>query len=74
MIPESAVISPAFLVVWPPAQFRVIPMPATPAQRALAARLRQGAGPLPMAVRLAVMLPLARACRRQRAHVVADQR
>jgi Signal peptidase, peptidase S26 len=35
---------------------------------------RRGAGPLPMAVRLAGMLPLAWACRRQSAHMVADQR
>lgn len=67
-------IGRAFLMVWPPAQFRDIPIPATFAQRALAALPRRGAGPLPMAVRLAGMLPLAWACRRQSAHMVADQR
>ena len=73
-IPESAVIGRVFLVVWPPAQFRDIPIPATFTQRALAAPPRQGVGPLPMAVRLAGMLPLAWACRRRSAHMVADQR
>ena len=73
-IPESAVIGRVFLVVWPPAQFRDIPIPATFAQRALAAPPRRGIGPLPMAARLAGMLPLAWACRRQSAHMVADQR
>ena len=73
-IPESAVIGRVFLVRWPPAQFRDIPIPATFAPRALAAPPRRGIGPLPMTVRLAGMLPLAWACRRQSAHMVADQR
>ena len=73
-IPESAVVGRVFLVVWPPAQFRDIPIPATFAQRALAAPPHRVMAPLPVAVRLAGMLPLAWACRRQSAHMVADQR
>ena len=73
-IPESAVIGRVFLVVWPPAQFRDIPIPATFAQRALATAPRRGITPLPMAVGVAGMMPLAWACRRQGAHVVADER
>ena len=73
-IPESAVIGRVFLVAWPPARFGDIPIPATFAQRALATAPRRGITPLPMAVRLGGMMPLAWACRRQRAHMVADQR
>jgi signal peptidase I len=73
-IPESAVIGRAFLVVWPPAQFRDIPIPATFAQRGLAAPPRRGLVPPPMALGLAGMLPLAWACRRQSAHVASDRR
>jgi len=73
-IPESAVIGRVFLVVWPPAQLREIPIPPTFTQRALSALPRRGPVPLPMAVGLAGMLPLAWACRRQSAHVAADRR
>jgi signal peptidase I len=73
-IPERAVIGRVFLVVWPPAQFREVPIPATFAQRGLAAPPRRGLTPLPMAVGLAGMLPLAWACRRQTAHVPSDRR
>ena len=72
--PESAVIGRAFLVVWPPAQLRELPIPATFAQPGLSAPPRRGPVPPPMAVGLAGMLPLAWACRRQSAHVAADRR
>jgi signal peptidase I len=52
-IPEQAVIGRVSLVVWPPAQFREVPIPATFAQRGLAAPPRRGLTPLPMAVGLA---------------------
>jgi signal peptidase I len=73
-VPESAVIGRAFLVVWPPAQLRELPIPATFARPGLAAPPRRGPVPLPMAVGLAGMLPLAWACRRQSAHAAADRR
>ena len=73
-IPEQAVIGRVFLVVWPPAQFREVPIPATSAGHGLAAPPRRGLTPLPMAVGLAGMLPLAWACRRQTAHVPSDRR
>ena len=73
-IPQSAVTGRVFLVMWPPAQFGDIPAAASFAQRALAAPPRRGIGPLPMTVRLAGLLPPAWACRRQSAHMVADQR
>ncbi|MGH3282161.1 MAG: signal peptidase I [Trebonia sp.] len=73
-IPERAVIGRVFLVVWPPAQFREVPIPATFARRGLAAPPRRGLTPLPMALGLAGMLPLAWACRRQTAHVSSDRR
>ncbi len=73
-IPENAVIGRVFLVVWPPAQLREVPIPATFAQPGLAAPPRRGLEPLPMAVGLAGMLPLAWACRRRCAHVPADRR
>jgi signal peptidase I len=73
-IPETAVIGRVFLVVWPPAQLREIPVPATFTQPGLSALPRRGPVPLPMAVGLAGMLPLAWACRRQSAHVAADRR
>jgi hypothetical protein len=53
------VIGRVFLVVWPPAQFREVPVPATLAQRRLAAPPRRGLTPLPMGVGLAGMAPLA---------------
>jgi signal peptidase I len=73
-IPESAVIGRVFLVMWPPAQFREVPIPVTFARRGLAGPPRHRLAPLPMAVGLAGMLPLAWACRRQSAHVAADRR
>jgi signal peptidase I len=73
-VPESAVIGRAFLVVWPPAQLRELPIPATFAQPGLSAPPWRGPVPLPMAVGLTGMLPLAWACRRQSAHVAADRR
>ena len=60
--------------LWPPAQFREVPIPATFAQRGLAAPPRRGLTPLPMAVGLAGMVPLAWACRRPTAHVASDRR
>lgn len=63
-----------FLVVWPPAQLREVPIPATFAQRGLAAPPRRGMTPLPMAVGLAGMLPLVWARRRQTAHVPSERR
>ena len=73
-IPEQAVIGRVFLVVWPLAQFREVPIPATFAQRGLAAPPHRGLTPLPMAVGLAGMMPLAWACRRLTAHVPSDRR
>lgn len=73
-IPEQAVIGRVFLVVWPLAQFREVPIPATFTQRGLAAPPRRGLTPLPMAVGLAGMAPLAWACRRLTAHVPSDRR
>lgn len=73
-IPEQAVIGRVLLVVWPPAQFREVPIPATFAQRGLAAPPRPGPTPLPMALGLAGMVPLAWACRRPTAHVPSDRR
>ena len=73
-IPEQAVIGRVFLVVWPPAQFREVPIPATFAQRGLAGLPRRGLTPLPMAVGLAGLVPLGWACRRLTAHVPSDRR
>jgi signal peptidase I len=73
-IPEQAVIGRVFLVVWPPAQSGEVPIPATFAQRGLAVPPRRGLTPLPMAVGLAGMAPLAWACRRLTAHVPSDRR
>jgi signal peptidase I len=73
-IPEQAVIGRVFLVVWPPVQFREVPIPATFTQRGLAVPPRAGLTPLPMAAGLAGMLPLVRACRRRTAHVPSDRR
>lgn len=73
-IPENAVIGRVFLVVWPPAQLREVPIPATFAQPGLAAPPRRGLAPVPMVVGLAGMLPLAWTCRRRCAHVPADRR
>jgi hypothetical protein len=74
VIKAQAVIGRVFLVVWPPAQLREVPIPATFAQRALTAPPHRGMTPLPMAVGLAGMLPLAWACRRQTAHVPSERR
>lgn len=73
-IPEDAVIGRVFLVVWPPAQLREVPIPATFAQPALAVPQGRGPARLPMALGVAGMLPLAWACRRQSAHVTTDRR
>jgi hypothetical protein len=54
--------------------FRIFPIPATFAHPRLPAPPQRGPVPLPMAVALAGMLPLAWACRRQSAHVAADRR
>jgi signal peptidase I len=73
-IPEDAVIGRVFLVVWPPAQLREVPIPAAFAQPALAVPPGRGPARLPMGLGLAGMLPLAWACRRQSAHVTTDRR
>ncbi|HUY49122.1 MAG TPA: signal peptidase I [Streptosporangiaceae bacterium] len=65
-IPESAVIGRVFMVIWPPPRLGDVPIPATFAQRRLAAATAPAT--IPMAVGLAGMLPLAWACRRLRAH------
>jgi signal peptidase I len=47
-IPESAVIGRAFVIIWPPSRWRVLPIPATfqqPALSALAGPTAGGAGP-----------------------------
>ncbi len=44
MIPESKVIGRAFVIVWPPSQWRILPIPATFDQRGVAGT---AAGPLP---------------------------
>jgi hypothetical protein len=71
---ENAVIGRGFLVAWPPAQLKELPIPATFAQPALAVPHRRGPANPPMAVGLAGMPPLAWACRRQSAHVTTDRR
>jgi hypothetical protein len=68
------VIGRVFLVVWPPAQFSEVPIPATLTQQGLAAPPRRGLTPLPMAVDLAGMAPLVWACRPPTAHVPSDRR
>ncbi len=71
-IPEDAVIGRAFLVVWPPAQIRPLPIPDTFTRPRLA---RAGSVPagsvpaLPGTAAVAAMLPLAWACRRLRARL-----
>ncbi len=67
-------IGRVFLVVWPPAQLREVPIPAIFTQPALAGPASRGPARLPMGVGLAGMLPLAWACRRQGAHVTTDRR
>jgi signal peptidase I len=69
-IPENEVIGRAFMIVWPPSRWRILPIPSTflqpgIASRASAAALRPGAvlaepaGPfLPLAAGLAGALPL----------------
>jgi signal peptidase I len=71
-IPESAVIGRVFLVIWPPAQLKPVPIPATFTQR----RLGSAAAPptVPVAAGLVAMLPLAWACRRLRAHLPSARR
>jgi signal peptidase I len=65
-VPETAVVGRVFMVVWPPAQVRNVPIPGTFAQRGLA--VTPGAATIPMTAALAGLLPLAWACRRLRAH------
>ena len=72
-IPENAVIGRAFVVIWPPAHIRSLPIPGTFARIRLFARPRLAvAGPLPALAAtagVAGMLPLAWACRRLRARL-----
>jgi hypothetical protein len=68
------VIGRVFLVVWPAAHFREVSVPATFAQRGLAAPPRRGLTPLATAVGLAGMAPLVWARRRPTAHVPSDRR
>jgi signal peptidase I len=51
-MPDTLRVGDRVLVnkLWPPAQFREVPIPATFAQRGLAAPPRRGPTPLPMAV------------------------
>jgi signal peptidase I len=65
-VPESAVVGRVFMVVWPLARLRDVPIPATFAQRGLAAA--PAGATIPVAAGLAGLLPLAWACRRLRAH------
>jgi signal peptidase I len=65
-VPQSAVLGRVFMVVWPPARVRDVPIPATFAQRSLA--VAPAPATIPMTVGLAGLLPLAWACRRLRAH------
>ena len=44
-IPESAVIGRAFVIIWPPSRWRILPIPATFEQPQLSARLAASAAP-----------------------------
>jgi signal peptidase I len=44
MVPESAVIGRAFVIVWPPSRWRVLPIPATFSQPGIDAVARRAAG------------------------------
>ena len=72
-IPENAVIGRAFVVIWPPAHIRSLPIPGTFARIRLFARPRLAvAGLLPALAAtagVAGMLPLAWACRLLRARL-----
>jgi signal peptidase I len=76
-IPESAVIGRAFMIVWPPSRWRVLPIPATFMQRGVTASAGPGASSgtvraapaaplLPLAAGMAGAVPLTWMQRRAR--------
>ena len=46
-VPESAVIGRAFVIIWPPSRWRILPIPATFTQPALNGSHAAAAGPVP---------------------------
>ena len=46
MIPESEVIGRAFLIVWPPSQWRILPIPLTFQQPGIVPEAKPASGPL----------------------------
>jgi signal peptidase I len=70
-IPESAVVGRAFLIIWPPSQVKILPIPATFASRALAAA---PAPVIPVSLGFAGALPLSWAWRRVTGRLLAGRR
>jgi signal peptidase I len=56
-VPESAVIGRAFVIIWPPSRWRILPIPATFTQAALN-NSSASAGPVPLTAQAAGAAPL----------------
>ncbi len=66
MIPENKVIGRAFVIVWPPSQWRILPIPATFGQEGIKAAAGASASAVPAVAGVAVAIPLTRLHRRAR--------
>jgi signal peptidase I len=56
-VPESAVVGRAFVIIWPPSRWRILPIPATFTQSALTSS-HASTGPVPLSAQAAAAAPL----------------
>jgi signal peptidase I len=83
-VPESAVVGRAFVIIWPPSRWRILPIPATfqqpqlsassaagsaAADGLLSARLQPAGPALPLSLGFAVAIPVTWLQRRVRLRV-----
>jgi signal peptidase I len=66
MVPENKVIGRAFVIVWPPSQWRILPIPATFDQKGITAAAGAASAAVPAAAGVAVAMPLTWLYRRAR--------
>jgi signal peptidase I len=66
MIPENKVIGRAFVIVWPPSQWRILPIPATFDQKGIDAAAGAASTAVPASAGVAVAMPLTWLYRRAR--------
>jgi len=66
MVPENKVIGRAFVIVWPPSQWRILPIPATFDQKGIDAAAGTASAALPAAAGVGAAVPLTWLYRRRR--------